>query len=76
MPFIQIHGHNNITTWRADDTTVPVPFINALVTIDANAKHETVHLAGGRLIGIDPDHRDTPTTPWRAFEVTGTVTAR
>ena len=76
MPFSQIHGHNSITTWRVDDTTVPGPGINALVTIDANAKHESVHLAGGRLIGIDPDHRDTPTIPWRAFEVTGTVTAR
>ena len=76
MPFSHIHGHDSITTWRADDTTVPRPGINALVTIDADAKHETVHLAGGRLIGIDPDHRDTPTTPWHALELTGTVTAR
>ena len=76
MPFSQIHGHNSITTWREDDTTVPRTGIDALVTIDLAAKHETVHLAGGRLIGIDPDHRDTPTTPWRALELTGTVTAR
>ena len=76
MPFSQIHGHSSITTWRGDDTTVARIGIDALVTIDLAAKHETVYLDGGRLIGIDPDHRDTPTTPWRAFELTGTVTAR
>ena len=76
MPFSQIHGHNSITTWRADDTAVPRTGIEALVTIDADAKHESVHLGGGRLIGIDPDHREAPTTRWRAFEFTGTVTAR
>ena len=76
MPFSQIHGHNSITTWRGGDTTVPSGGIEALVVIDADAKHESVHLAGGRLIGIDPDHRDTPTTPWRSFELNGSVTAR
>ena len=75
MPFSQIHGHSSITTWREDDTTVPRPGIEALVTTDLVAKHETVHLDGGRLIGIDPDHRDTPTT-WHALELAGTVTAR
>lgn len=76
MPFSQIHGHNTLTPWRGDDSTVPPAGIEALVTIDADAKHESVHLAGGRLIGIDPDHRDTPTIPWRALELIGTVTAR
>jgi len=76
MPFSQIHGHSSITPWRGADTGVPPVGIEALVTIDADAKHESVHLAGGRLIGIDPGHRDTPTNPWRAFELTGTVTAR
>jgi hypothetical protein len=76
MPFSQIHGHNSITAWREQDTAVFRPSIEALVTLDAAAKHEIVHLAGGRLIGIDPDHRETPTTPWRAFGLTGTVTAR
>ncbi|ORA39185.1 hypothetical protein [Mycobacterium aquaticum] len=75
LPFSQIHGHNSITTWRAPDTPVARTGIDALVTIDHAAKHETVHLDGGRLIGIDPDHRETPTTPWHAFELDGTVTA-
>ena len=76
MPFSQIHGHNNITPWRGDDTGIPPAGVEALVTVDAEAKHESVYLAGGRLIGIDPDHRDVPTIPWRALELTGTVTAR
>jgi hypothetical protein len=76
VPFSQIHGHNSITAWRGLDTAVPRTGIEALVTTDQAAKHETVHLDGGRLIGIDPDHRDMPTTPWRALELTGTVTAR
>lgn len=75
MPFSQIHGHSSISTWREDDAGVAQPGIEALVTIDVDAKHESVHLAGGRLIGIDPDHRDTPTIPWRALELAGAVTA-
>jgi hypothetical protein len=75
LPFSQIHGHSSITTWRGGATTVLRAGIEALLAIDAEAKHETVYLAGGRLIGIDPDHRDTPTTPWRALELTGIVTA-
>ena len=75
MPFSQIHGHSSITAWR-DDAGVPGTGIEALVATDLAAKHETVYLAGGRLIGIDPDHRDTPTTPWHALELAGTITAR
>jgi hypothetical protein len=76
MPFSQIHGHNSITKWRGHDTTVSRSGVGALVTIDDAAKHEIIHLEGGRLIGIDPDHRDTPTSPWHALELTGTITAR
>jgi hypothetical protein len=75
MPFSQIHGHSSITEWRGHDPSLPRTGIEALVTIDYAAKHETVHLDGGRLVGVDPDHRDTPTSPWRAFEIIGTVTA-
>jgi hypothetical protein len=76
MPFSQIHGHSSITSWREDDGGVPGTGIEALVATDLAAKHEFVYLAGGRLIGIDPDHRDTPTTTWHALELAGTVTAR
>ena len=73
LPFSQIHGHNSITPWRGDGSAVPPAGVEALVTVDVDAKHEAVHLAGGRLIGVDPDHRGTPTSPWRAFELTGSV---
>ena len=76
LPFSQVHGHNSITAWRGHDSTVPRTGIDALVTVDVAAKHKIVHLDGGRLIGIDPDHRDTPSQPWRALELEGTVTAR
>lgn len=76
MPFSQIHGHNSITPWREHESAVPRTGSEALVTLDVAAKHEMVHLAGGRLIGIDPDHRETPTTPWQSFELIGDVTAR
>jgi hypothetical protein len=76
MPFSQIHGHDSITSWRGNDVNNCGAGIDAVVTVDAGAKHEFVHLDGGRLIGIDPDHRDTPTTPWRALELTGTISAR
>ena len=76
LPFSQIHGHNSLTTWREPDTAVARTGIDALVTIDHAAKHEFLHLEGGRLIGIDPDHRETPNIPWRSLELTGTITAR
>ena len=76
MPFSQIHGHNGMTAWRGDHSIDPGSGIDAIVTIDLAAKHETVQLDGGRLIGIDPDHRDTPTSPWQALELCGTITAR
>jgi Calcineurin-like phosphoesterase len=70
MPFSQIHGHSSIVDWREQNMTRHGE-IHDLVIADFAAKHETVHLAGGRLIGIDPGHRDKPTTPWRALELTG-----
>lgn len=70
MPFSQIHGHSSVVDWRCRSMT-PTGQIGPMLTTDFAAKHETVHLDGGRLIGIDPGHRDTATTPWRALEVTG-----
>ncbi|OBC04119.1 hypothetical protein A5784_13960 [Mycobacterium sp. 852013-50091_SCH5140682] len=75
LPFSQIHGHNSVTKWRGRDTTIHSTGIGALVTVDHAAKHETIHLEGGRIIGVDPDHRETPTSTWRALELAGTITA-
>jgi hypothetical protein len=70
MPFSQIHGHTTATNWRQPDRQ-RAPALDDIVTVDPDAKHETVRLSGGRLIGIDPGHLDTPTTPWRALELVG-----
>lgn len=73
MPFSQIHGHSTIVDWDRPQMN-PYAETHDLVVSDFAAKHETVYLAGGRLIGIDPGHRETPTRPWRALELTGVVT--
>jgi hypothetical protein len=70
MPFSQIHGHSSIVDWRAQQMN-PYSHTSNLVVTDFDAKHETVYFGGGRLIGIDPGHQETPTTPWRALELTG-----
>jgi hypothetical protein len=44
--------------------------------VGVDAKHDSVYLAGGRIVGIDPDHRGTPTISWRAFELTRSMVAR
>jgi hypothetical protein len=70
MPFSQIYGHTTVTDWRRPGRR-RAPALDDIVTVDPDAKHETVRLRGGRLIGIDPGHLDTPTTPWHALELVG-----
>lgn len=70
LPFSQIHGHSTIFDWQQRSGIAAVG-INSVVTVDVDAKHETVHLHGGRLIGIDPGHRRIARAPWRALELTG-----
>jgi hypothetical protein len=66
MPFSQIHGHTTITDWGHGASQHG---LLEFTTVDPLAKHETVHLPGGRLIGIDPGHASTPSSPWRALEL-------
>lgn len=67
MPFSQIHGHTTMIDWRHGVSRRHdlVEFTD----VDAMAKHESVHVRGGRLIGIDPGHDRTPSAPWRALEM-------
>jgi Calcineurin-like phosphoesterase len=74
MPFSQIHGHSTLYDWhhrhfRASAT------IARLADLDEEAKHETVALSGGRIVGVDPGHGQRPVRPWRAYELSGTVSA-
>jgi hypothetical protein len=75
MPFSQIHGHSMMTNWR-EPHRPPESTLLAVVSIDVTAKHETVWIDGGRLIGIDPGHLAEPMTPWRALELDGVVSTR
>jgi hypothetical protein len=67
MPFSQIHGHTTNIDWRQGISRRPG--LLEFTAGDAAAKHETVHLRGGRLIGIDPGHGSAPSSPWRALEL-------
>lgn len=67
LPFSQVHGHSAMTRWDAAASPGADP--DRAVDRDRLARHETVHLEGGRIIGIDPGHDDRARTPWRAWEV-------
>ena len=68
LPFSQVHGHASLfdfqhRRFRADDAVV------AAATVDVEARHVTVRLDGGRIIGIDPGHGRHPHSPWRSLEL-------
>lgn len=72
MPFSQVHGHARVTDRRGRRTAVGDEVARRTV-VDLEARHETTHLAGGRIIGIDPGHGREARRPWRAWEIeTGT----
>jgi hypothetical protein len=68
MPFSQVHGHASIYDWQLGQIRAPAD-IAEVTTVDHDARHETVTLRGGRIIGIDPDHGRDATTSWRAWEI-------
>ena len=41
--------------------------IAAVTSVDPLARHETSHLSGGRIIGVDPGHGRTPVARWRSW---------
>ena len=69
LPFSQVHGHSAITEWDAE--AQPWADRDRSIDRDDRARHETIRLEGGRIIGIDPGHDDRARTPWRAWEVGG-----
>ncbi len=68
VPFSQIHGHTTIFDWQHRLYRAPDD-IAALTTVDEDAKHETVSLNGGRIIGVDPGHGLDAARPWRSWEI-------
>ncbi|MFT3660173.1 MAG: metallophosphoesterase [Gordonia sp. (in: high G+C Gram-positive bacteria)] len=71
VPFSQIYGHSTITDWA--DPVAPPPTLAGRLVVDHVFKHERIAVGDQELVGIDPGHGSHPVLPWRAFEVTGTV---
>lgn len=71
LPFSQIHGHTSLFDWE-HRRFLADPSIARLTTIDEQARHETTSLDGGRIIGVDPGHGQSPATPWRSWSPTAT----
>ena len=69
LPFSQVHGHASVFDWQHRQYRASEE-IARLTSVDEDAKHETVHLDGGRIIGVDPGHGERPRLPWRAWELT------
>lgn len=55
LPFSQVHGHSSLVDWSGDELRPRAPIDHPL-RIDPVAKHTEVALAGGRIVGIDPEH--------------------
>jgi len=69
MPFSQVHGHSSLYDWQHRRFRAPHEIVR-LALLDEDAKHESVNVPGGRIIGIDPGHGRRPTRGWRALELT------
>ena len=74
MPFSQIHGHATMINWGQSEPSERSP-VQAVTSVDATAKHQTVWIGDHRLIGIDPGHCVAPVTSWRALVLDGVVHA-
>ncbi|GAA3646089.1 hypothetical protein GCM10022237_01970 [Nocardioides ginsengisoli] len=72
LPVSQVHGHSSAYDWESKAWRLPADLV-ADARLDEDAKHVTVVLPGGRIVGVDPDHRATARTPWRAWVVSGGV---
>jgi hypothetical protein len=70
LPFSQVHGHSSAWDWDAGVWRLP-PDLAAHAHLDEDDRHVTLTLPGGRIVGVDPDHRATPRSPWRGWEAGG-----
>jgi hypothetical protein len=74
LPFSQVHGHSSLYDWSQQRFRASAGLIR-VTRLDAEAKHETTTLDGGRLVGVDPGHGRRPVRPWRALELRGRLAA-
>lgn len=74
LPFSQVHGHSSIYDW-AEGRWHLAPVLRPVVTLDAAAKHATLTLDGGRLVGIDPGDPALTVGEWSALVLSPQVLA-
>nr|WP_277626778.1 metallophosphoesterase [Arsenicicoccus piscis] len=67
MPFDQAHGHSSAYDWQRGVYRT-VPEVVGRTTLDHDGGHETTHLDGGRIVGVDPGHGAQAHHTWRAWE--------
>ena len=67
LPFSQVHGHSSLYDWQHQQFRSS-PLVARFTRLDEQAKHTTVELDGGRIIGVDPDHGRHAQRSWRAWE--------
>lgn len=67
MLFSQVHGHSSLVDWRTGAFRDPSVAGDPRISVDAAAKHVTVSLTGGRLIGIDPGDSALALDEWRSL---------
>ncbi|KAB2810802.1 hypothetical protein F9L07_02320 [Pimelobacter simplex] len=69
LPVDQVHGHSSAYDWGSGAWRL-APDLVPHAHLDAEARHVTIELAGGRIVGVDPDHGATAHPRWRAWERT------
>lgn len=68
LPFSQVHGHSSAYDWQTGRWHLDGA-LRASAVVDDAAKHVTIALPGGRLVGIDPGHGVRGGRVWRSFEL-------
>ncbi len=70
LPFSQVHGHSSAYNWRSGQWHLDDALRDA-AALNEVARHVTITLPGGRLVGVDPCHGVEGQATWRAFELPG-----
>ena len=68
MPFSQVHGHSSLYDWHHRRFRAPAEIVR-LTAVDEDARHESVNVPGGRIVGVDPGHGRHAAPTWHAWEV-------
>lgn len=67
LPFSQVYGHSSLVDWRTGELRVADLVGDEQVRLDQRAKHVSVTLPGGRLVGVDPGDESLAVDAWHAF---------